>query len=148
MSLLTDLNYGLAAFGVQIPTGLNLDERLATLTERPATNAAIVVFAGGLLMYHFESGQNPRIKDVYDAILYCATSLSVGYAESHPVTPAGKLLASVLHTYGPALAAKSLDGPTGEGRTALSGVLRTIMSKMEVEASASAPARSTASAPA
>jgi hypothetical protein len=129
-----NLNYGLAAFGIQIPTGLNLDERLATLAERPATNAAIVVVAGGLLMYHFESGRNPRIKDIYDAILYCATSLSVGYAESHPVTPAGKLLASVLQTYGPALAAKTLDGPAGEGRTALSGVLRTLVSKMETEA--------------
>jgi hypothetical protein len=133
MSLLTDLNYGLAAFGIQIPSGLNLDERLQSLAERPATNAAIVVIAGGLLMHHFEKGQNPRIKDIYDACYYCATSLSVGYAESHPVTPAGKLLASVLHTYGPALAAKTMDGPAGDGQSVLAGLLRSIVSRMEAE---------------
>jgi hypothetical protein len=136
--LIDNLNYGLAAFGVQIPSGVSLDERLQSLTERPATNAAIVVVAGGLLMHHFEKGHNPRIKDVYDAMLYCATSLSVGYAESHPVTPAGKLLASVLHTYGPALAAKTLDGPSGEGRNALSGLLSAIVGKMQTEASRTA----------
>lgn len=138
MSLLNDLNYGLAAFGLQIPSGLNLDERLQSLGERPATNVAIVVVAGGLLLHHFEKGHNPRIRDIYDAMYYCATSLSVGYAESHPVTPAGKLLASVLHAYGPALAARTMDGPSGDGSNALSGMLRAIMGRLESEASRSA----------
>jgi hypothetical protein len=133
-----DLNYGLAAFGIQIPERFDFDEFLSSkLLSRPATSAAVVVLAGGLLMHHFEKDQNPKMRDVYDALLYCATSLNVGYADHHPVTRAGKLLASVLHTYGPALATRTLDGkqltPHGDSCD-ISSLMKQLLAKMEITA--------------
>ena len=54
---------------------------------------------------------NPKINSIYDALEYCSSSLSVGYTGIYPQTPVGKLVASALMTYGPALSGAMLDGP-------------------------------------
>lgn len=110
MSFRDDLNYGLAAFGIQIPASLPIDSWSARLTNAPSRNSLAIVAASALLFHHFERGHNPKVNDLTDAMLYCSTCLSVGYADIHPLTKAGKLLGTLLMTYGPALAAKALDG--------------------------------------
>jgi hypothetical protein len=45
-----DLNYGLAAFGVQIPDSLPVNRWAQTLTGQPARNTAAVVAASSVLL--------------------------------------------------------------------------------------------------
>ena len=132
MSWRDDLNYGLAAFGVQIPNSLPIDGWMSRLAERPATNVAVVVSASAALFLYFEKGHNLGVKDLADALLYTSTCLNVGHGAIHPVTKAGKLLGALLMTYGPALAARSLDGKRPEDTHAeVLATLRSILAKME-----------------
>ena len=80
---------------------------------RPLDVALSTVLVGGVLFYLAERGKNDRINNVYDALLYVATSLNVGYAESHPKTDTGKALASLVHTLGPNIASRALERPVG-----------------------------------
>lgn len=106
-----DLNYGLAAFGVRIPDRLpSLDACTARLADAPATNAAAAVVAGGLLFYLAERGRNPKVNDIWDAMIYTSTCLSVGYSDVFARTPAGKMIGTTLMTLGPALTSRALDG--------------------------------------
>jgi hypothetical protein len=66
---------------------------------------------GALLFYYAERSVNPKINSIYDSLEYCSSSLSVGYTGIYPQTPVGKLVASALMTYGPALSGAMLDGP-------------------------------------
>ena len=110
MSILDDLNYGLAAFGIQIPQRVSLDEWAHTLTNKPATNTLSLVSGAAVLFYLAERGHNERVRDIYDALVYCTTNISVGYCDIFARTPMGKMIGSALMTIGPALAAKTLDG--------------------------------------
>ena len=130
MQWIDDLNYGLAAFGIRLPTdaaAYSLDSWAATLAQKPATRAAQIVAASGAIFYALERDHNPRVNELADAFVYCSTCLSVGYANIFAVTPGGKLLGSFLMTVGPALAAKTLDGPSGDrAGTTQSEVLATL----------------------
>jgi hypothetical protein len=110
MSIRDDLNYGLAAFGIQIPQRLALDEWAHKLTNKPATNTVSLVTGAAVLFYLAERGHNDRVRDIYDALVYCTTNISVGYCDIFARTPMGKMIGSALMTIGPALAAKTLDG--------------------------------------
>lgn len=138
MSWKADLNYGLAAFGVQIPETVPIDGWMSALANAPAKNAAIVVSASAILFLHFEKGHNPAVNDITDALLYTSTCLNVGYARIHPVTRAGKLLGSVLMTYGPALASRTLDGVKSRDDTQneILSTLRNILAKLEEQSAA------------
>lgn len=111
MGIRDDLNYGLAAFGIQIPERLDLDAKLAGLTEKPAQNTVALVTGAAVLFYLAERGHNPKVRDIYDALVYCTTNISVGYCDIFAETPAGKLIGSMLMTIGPSMAARTLDGP-------------------------------------
>jgi len=131
-----DLNYGLAAFGIQIPERLNLDERLAGLTQNPAQNTVALVTGAAVLFYLAERGKNPKVRDVYDALVYCTTNISVGYCDIFAHTPAGKLIGSALMTIGPSMAAKTLDGPktladADETQRQILATLREIAQKLD-----------------
>jgi voltage-gated potassium channel len=127
-----DLNYGLAAFGVQIPDRLPLDSAAAKLTDHPATTNAAVVALSALLFYAAERGRNPKVNDVFDAMVYTSTCLSVGYGDIFAKTPMGKLLGSTLMTYGPALSNAALDGPaTGRDDPTQAAILRTLQEILE-----------------
>ena len=108
-----DINYGLAAFGLKLPESVSPDEWGPKLAAAPLTNTATLVSAAAAVFLAAERGHNPKVRDLYDALLYCSTCLNVGYADIHPKTPIGKLIGTILMTIGPALAAKALDGRAG-----------------------------------
>jgi hypothetical protein len=127
MSWKDDLNYGLAAFGVKLPEKLPFDALGARIDATPCRNTAAVVGASALLFYVLERGHNSKVNDLFDAMVYTSTCLSVGYGDIFAKTPLGKVLGSALMTVGPALAAKTLDGPAGERRDAVQAeVLETL----------------------
>ena len=132
MSWTDDLNYGLAAFGVKLPERLPTGEIGAALDRAPLGSAAAVVGASTVLFYALERGRNPKVNDVFDALVYTSTCLSVGYGDIFAKTPMGKVLGSTLMTVGPALAARALDGPATERRDAVQGeVLETLKRILE-----------------
>ena len=128
------LNEGLAAFGVQMPDNLPLDEWATKLGGSPARNTAALVALSSLLFYAAERDHNPKVSDVFDAGIYCSTCLSVGYGDIFARTPLGKLLGSFLMTIGPSLSGAALDGPaTGRGdevQTEILSTLRQILDRL------------------
>lgn len=89
----------------------------ATVASRPAARsgaellAEFTAWAAGAF-YQAEVGHNPAVRDYWDAFHYVATSLSVGYANIFPVTTTGKIVASLVMMFGPALSARALDPPS------------------------------------
>lgn len=143
MSWKDDLNYGLAAFGVQIPDHVPLSDWAEKLGENPTENTAYVVAASSVLFYLVERGHNPKINDVWDAAIYCSTCLSVGYGDIFARTPIGKMIGTTLMSIGPALSAATLDGQSAKRRDELQQqILRTlqeIVTRLPVESSTSHP---------
>ncbi|HSU65225.1 MAG TPA: potassium channel family protein [Tepidisphaeraceae bacterium] len=129
------LNEGLAAFGVQIPDGVPIDEWARSLGDNPCRNTAAVVALSSLLFYAAERDHNPKVNDVFDAAIYCSTCLSVGYGDIFAKTPLGKLLGTALMTVGPALSGAALDGPAATRRDEVQGeiltTLKQILEKMQ-----------------
>ena len=106
-----DLGKTLAALVRYIPQSDKIDELSAKLAERPAQNTLMILGAGALLFYIAERQENPKVDTIYDALEYCSSSLSVGYTNIYPQTPIGKMVATLLMTYGPALSGAMIDGP-------------------------------------
>jgi NAD(P)-dependent dehydrogenase (short-subunit alcohol dehydrogenase family) len=80
-------------------------------TRDPLDAIATVVGTCTLLFYLAEKGKNPRVRTVWDALNFITSSLSVGYDQLFPKTPAGKAITSFVMTVGPSLAARALDPP-------------------------------------
>ena len=139
-----DLNYGLGAFGLKVPDGLPLDEWAAKLTANPCGKAAALVGVGSVLFYAAERGRNPKVTDLFDAMVYTSTCLSVGYGDIFARTPLGKVLGSALMTMGPAVAAQTLDGAANQRRDAVQAeileTLKRILEGIEKPAARAAPA--------
>lgn len=95
--------------GIDLPESSPLDALAKLLEDSPAKTSLGIVAASAVLFYRVERDFNPKVNDIYDALLYCATCLNVGYAEVHPRTPMGKIIGTILQTYGPALAARTLN---------------------------------------
>lgn len=106
---MTNLREQLRDLGIDLPAGASVESLLRVLEAAPAKATLGVVATAAIAFYQAERRYNPKVADIYDALLYCATCLSVGYAEVHPRTPVGKLIGTALQMYGPALAAKSLN---------------------------------------
>ncbi len=106
-----DLNYGLAAFGLKLPERLSLHDLTAHLDTAPGKSIAQVIAAGSVLFFLAERRHNPAVRSVFDAAVYCAACLSVGDSGIFPTTPAGKMIGTLLMTYGPSLAQRALDRP-------------------------------------
>ena len=127
MSWKNDLNFGLAAFGLKLPDGVPLDQWASRLTDNPCAKAAGLVGISSVLFYAAERGRNPNVNDLFDAMVYTSTCLSVGYGDIFAKTPFGKVLGSALMTIGPAVAAQTLDGAANERRDAVQlEVLKTL----------------------
>jgi hypothetical protein len=136
VSIRDDLNYGLAAFGIQIPERFDFEAKAAALTDKPCQNTLALVTGAAVLFYIAERGHNPKIRDIYDALVYCTTNISVGYCDIFAHTPVGKLIGSTLMTIGPSIAAKTLDGakesvPDGETQQQILATLREIAGKLD-----------------
>lgn len=93
----------------------NAKDKLRDLgTRDPMDAIATVVGTGTVLFYLAEKGKNPNVKDMWDALTYITTCLSVGYHNIFPVTPTGKAIGSFVMTVGPSLSARALDPPRAE----------------------------------
>ncbi len=79
--------------------------------REPANAIVLTVLGAATAFYVAERGRNPKVTSFYDALVYAATNLSVGYSDIFAKTPAGKAVGSLLMTYGPALATRALDAP-------------------------------------
>jgi len=84
------------------------------IARDPVDSILVTVLGGAFLFFHAEKEHNPKVTTYFDALVYVSTCLSVGYADIFPKTPTGKAIATVLMTFGPALAAAALDPPAGE----------------------------------
>jgi hypothetical protein len=131
------LRENLVAVGLSIPEefGADLERWAGKLAESPCRNTASVVGLSTVLFYLLEKNRNPKVNDVWDAMVYCSTCLSVGYGDIFARTPLGKILGSALMTMGPAMAAKTLEGEAEEKRDAvqeeLLEAMRKILTKIE-----------------
>jgi hypothetical protein len=85
-------------------------------TEDPIDALAVTVLGGGVAFYLAERDTNPACATPWDAVLYMATCLSVGYDNLFPTTPAGHALAALVQTFGPALSGMAFDPPAAEAR--------------------------------
>lgn len=83
-------------------------------TRDPVDSLLATVLGGGMLFYLLEHGKNPRCNTYWDAVLYVATSLSVGYDDVFPKTDAGNAVAALVQTFGPALAAGAFQNPAAQ----------------------------------
>lgn len=108
------LKEDLAALGIRLPDGAALDRWAASLAEKPCSNTVTMVGLAAVLFYALEKNRNPKVNDFGDALVYCSTCLSVGYGDIFARTPLGKVLGSALMTIGPAMAARTMDGPVAE----------------------------------
>ena len=102
----------LVKLGINVPEhlGAELDQWAANLAASPCRNTVALVGLSTVLFYAFEKHHNPKVNDVWDAMVYCSTCLSVGYGDIFAKTPLGKILGSALMTIGPAMAARTTDG--------------------------------------
>lgn len=101
----------LEAMSGYLSTHLPVDEWAARLGEQPARNTVALVGIASVLFYAAEREKNKNVDDIWDALVYCTTNLSVGYCDIFAQTTVGKIVGSALMTVGPALAARMLDGP-------------------------------------
>lgn len=124
-----------------------MDLSLSGLGDRIRQMAAIdpfqavttTVLVSSAMFFAAERGVNEKVKTFGDALAYCATSLSVGYHDIFPRTEAGKAITGLLHTLGPALAARALDAPyrdTAAKEAASSEHDRAVLAKLEEIANA------------
>lgn len=91
----------------------NLHQKMRDYQAREPANAILLTVLGAAAAFYVaERGKNPKVTSFYDALVYAATNLSVGYSDIFAKTAGGKAVGTMLMTYGPALAARALDAPT------------------------------------
>ncbi|HYN87454.1 MAG TPA: potassium channel family protein, partial [Ardenticatenaceae bacterium] len=89
-----------------------LELRLVNLlTETPLEANAAFLLSCSVAFLAAERGANPSVKTFVDALYYISTCLQTGYADVFPVTQAGKAIATLAMTVGPALSNELLDPP-------------------------------------
>lgn len=87
-------------------------EGLRELARRDPLEANLsFVIGASAAFYVAEKDANPKVETFIDALTFVTTCLSVGYADIFARTQAGKLIASVVMTVGPALSGAVLDPP-------------------------------------
>src|SRR6185369_5419480 len=100
----------------------------------PFQTVTTTVLVSAAAFYAAERGINEKVNTFGDALAYCATSLSVGDVALLKRTEAGKAITGLLHTLGPALAARALDAPyrdTASKDAASSEHDRAVLAKLE-----------------
>jgi voltage-gated potassium channel len=70
-----------------------------------------VVMLGSALFFEAEKEHNPKVNSMSDAMVFVSTCLSVGYSDIFAKTEQGKLIATALQMFGPALTAQALEAP-------------------------------------
>ncbi|MFO0548982.1 MAG: potassium channel family protein [Polyangiaceae bacterium] len=100
-----------ALIALESDGGLSKDGLRELARRDPLDSLLVTVLGGGLLFHLAEKDVNPRCATLYDAILYAATSLSVGYDDVFPKTAIGHLVGTAVQTFGPALSSAAFDPP-------------------------------------
>lgn len=90
------------------------DDVRAALTKDPIESAMMAILVGSYAFFQAENGINPKVQTFGDALVFVSTSMSVGYSDILPRTERGKIIASAIQTFGPAMAARILDPPRKE----------------------------------
>ena len=89
-----------------------LQQQALNWIERNPLDATLEVLGiASWAFYQAEKDVNPRIQSYVDAFYYISTCASVGYADVFAVTQAGKAVAALVMTIGPALTSNSLNRP-------------------------------------
>jgi hypothetical protein len=108
----------LALLGTAAPDVFSVERLKRALTERatsdPMDAALSMIGVGSLLFYLAEKEHNPKVCSLGDAFVFISTCMSVGYSDIFARTEAGKAIATVVMTYGPALAANIFKSPERE----------------------------------
>jgi voltage-gated potassium channel len=117
----TDFLYaftGIAGADVAAALKTALDKRgdlqtevLERLMRHPLESLVGFLLSTSAAFYLAEREANPKINTFVDALYYISTCLSVGYADIFAQTQAGKLIATLVMTVGPALTGSALDLP-------------------------------------
>ncbi len=81
------------------------------LTRYPMESLFGFLLGSTAAFYLAERDANPKIKTFIDALYFVSTCLSVGYADVFPATQAGRAIATLVMTVGPALSGEVLDPP-------------------------------------
>jgi hypothetical protein len=97
--------------GVDVSWSGLKDGLRSQVAKDPLDALAATVLMGGYAFYQAERGKNPKVNNLFDAMTFVSTCLSVGYDQTFAQTPAGKAIATAVMTVGPAMAAKALDPP-------------------------------------
>jgi len=126
-----DLKATITGLLAQLNESKQIDTFSSKLAERPAQNTLIILGLAAVLFYQSERHVNPKVNTIYDALEYCSSSLSVGYTNIYPETPLGKLVATLLMSYGPALSGAMLDGPKEISRADSAETQKKILSTLE-----------------
>jgi hypothetical protein len=131
MSLREDL----ISLGLTLPESFDLESLAASLGDAPLRNTTALVGLSAVLFFLAERGRNPKVHDLCDALVYCSTCISVGYADIFAKTPIGKLVGSALMTIGPALSGRALDGRPKVDQTQeqILDTLRRILANLEAK---------------
>lgn len=108
MSLRDDL----IALGIPVPGDFPIDQLATRLTDNPMSNLLALLGVTTVAFYAVERDKNPKVVDIWDALIYTTTCLSVGYGDIFAKTTPGKLIGSALMTLGPAMSGRALDGPS------------------------------------
>lgn len=124
LSLLTDL------LPERLRGGFDIEKLAAAAGNQPARNTLALLGLATVLFYYLEREKNPKVKEIWDSLVYCSSSLSVGYCDVQAETSAGKALGSLLMTVGPALTGSLLDGPDRD-ETGPSAVQRRTLETLE-----------------
>jgi hypothetical protein len=101
----------IASLMALLPEGFAMDKWGETFSAKPCQNTLVILGLSTAVFYQAEHGINPRVRTIFDAMEYCSSSLSVGYTNIFPQTPIGKMIATLLMTFGPAMSGAILDGP-------------------------------------
>lgn len=78
--------------------------------DNPAETLLLFVGGAAVVFYLAEKDVNDDVETYGDALHYISTCLSVGYARIFPQTQVGKLIATIVMTFGPSVTAWVVEG--------------------------------------
>jgi hypothetical protein len=104
--------------------------------KQPRETTLVLLGATTVLFYLAERHHNEHVNDMFDAMEYCTSSLSVGYTDVYPQTPLGKVIGSLLMTVGPSLVTNLLPQaietpPPNDTQQEMLATLKAILAKLE-----------------
>lgn len=99
----------------------------------PIDTLIVSVLGGAYLFWLAEKDVNPKCRTFWDAAVFVATSLSVGYDNKFAETEAGKALGTFLMTFGPAVAAAAFAPPAAEQQAQAAAAARTQAESVELQ---------------